>query len=309
MIKCVCGKIFENKKQFYNHIKNCLEYLDYNSNGMRQWISEHHTCEKCGKVMTEFYGTGRFCSRACANSHQRSDESRLKTSDALFGHNINFDDYVPEMKDLYFDKKITYKHFKYYKQDCVEGVDYIVCPYCGIRVAALCSHVLSHGKKSKDVKEEFGENYPVTSQMSQKRRQDSSTIVQQTLIDEGRHKGWQSRDKKSYAEQFWIQVLDNNNIDYQREFVVNKRTLGLNDSSNFFLDFLLPGNIDLEIDGKQHGYEDRKEHDKERDAILTQHGYIIYRIQWINPNTPQNKLKVQNQIKEFLDWYQNLKWR
>ena len=33
---------------------------------------------------------------------------------------------------------------------------------------------------------------------------------------------------------------------------------------DFFLDFLLPGNIDLEIDGKQHNYEDRKEHDKER---------------------------------------------
>ncbi len=127
--------------------------------------------------------------------------------------------------------------------------------------------------------------------------------MQQTLIDEGRHKGWQSRDKTSYAEQLWIKVLDNNHIPYQREFVVNKKTLGLNDSSNFFLDFLLPGNIDLEIDGKQHNYEDRKEHDKERDAILSQHGYTIYRIQWINPNTPSNKLKVQNQIKEFLDWY------
>ena len=29
----------------------------------------------------------------------------------------------------------------------------------------------------------------------------------------------------------------------------------------------------------------------------------------LKSNSPQNKLKVQNQIKEFLDWYQDLKWR
>lgn len=35
-------------------------------------------CEKCGKPMTELFGSGRFCSRGCANSHQRSKESREK---------------------------------------------------------------------------------------------------------------------------------------------------------------------------------------------------------------------------------------
>ena len=34
---------------------------------LRVWISEHHCCEICGKVMTEKYGSGRFCSKQCAN--------------------------------------------------------------------------------------------------------------------------------------------------------------------------------------------------------------------------------------------------
>ncbi len=45
---------------------------------MEIWLAEHHTCEKCGKVMTEKFGTGRFCSRACANSKQHSEETRKK---------------------------------------------------------------------------------------------------------------------------------------------------------------------------------------------------------------------------------------
>ena len=49
------------------------------------WISEQHTCEKCGKVMTEKFGSGRFCSRSCANSRVHSETTKKKTSDSLHG--------------------------------------------------------------------------------------------------------------------------------------------------------------------------------------------------------------------------------
>ena len=42
------------------------------------WIAEKHQCEKCGKIMTEKYGSGRFCCRSCANSHVKSEESKQK---------------------------------------------------------------------------------------------------------------------------------------------------------------------------------------------------------------------------------------
>lgn len=31
---------------------------------------ENYYCEKCGKLVTEKYGSGRFCSRQCANSNR-----------------------------------------------------------------------------------------------------------------------------------------------------------------------------------------------------------------------------------------------
>lgn len=49
-----------------------------------QWISEQHVCEKCGKVMTEKFGSGRFCSRACANSRSHlSSEERTRISESV----------------------------------------------------------------------------------------------------------------------------------------------------------------------------------------------------------------------------------
>lgn len=117
----------------------------------------------------------------------------------------------------------------------------------------------------------FGKTIP------SKQRIESGRKVQQKLLKEGRHKGWQSRNIISYPEQFWMEVLRNNNIEYSFNHVVNKKThLGLDDNSNYFLDFLINGNIDLEIDGKQHKYEDRAESDKIRDEILTKNNFIVY---------------------------------
>lgn len=43
-------------------------------------------CEKCNKVYDKVYGSGRFCSRACANSRTRTDEIKSKISKSLMGH-------------------------------------------------------------------------------------------------------------------------------------------------------------------------------------------------------------------------------
>lgn len=111
--KCVCGKEFFTSNSFNGHKSGCKQHhiekygnLElYNdryaksttksTNTQReinkqkqqeklsQWVSEHHTCEKCGKVMTEKFGSGRFCSRACANSRERSDEVKQKISQGV----------------------------------------------------------------------------------------------------------------------------------------------------------------------------------------------------------------------------------
>lgn len=93
--------------------------------------------------------------------------------------------------------------------------------------------------------------------------------ITEERIKNGTHKGWQSRNKLSYPEKFFIEVLKNNNL-FKKcsvNYVISKRDLGLENHSNYFLDFFFEEkNIDLEIDGKQHEF--RKEHDNKRDALL-----------------------------------------
>ena len=109
---------------------------------------------------------------------------------------------------------------------------------------------------------------------------------------------------ESYAEKFWRQVLDSNNISYKQEFRIARSEFGLKHGGCYFLDFLIDDKIDLEIDGKQHYELLRQEHDKERDEIIKSKGYIVYRIKFINPS---NSILVEKQIKDFLNWYNNVK--
>ena len=76
------------KQQLY---KNSQEYAKVNHENaqlrkleeLTKWISEQHTCERCDKVMTKKFGSGRFCSRVCANSHTITNEQKEKISKSL----------------------------------------------------------------------------------------------------------------------------------------------------------------------------------------------------------------------------------
>lgn len=109
---CKCGKEYTNSQAFNGHKSSCKVHLTalgksitnsnlYNpeiqakahatlakNNAVRrqkqleQWIAEQHTCERCGKVMTEKFASGRFCSKTCANTREYSQETRDKLSKA-----------------------------------------------------------------------------------------------------------------------------------------------------------------------------------------------------------------------------------
>ena len=130
--QCICGKCFTSSQAINSHKGYCEQYLratgKYESVKARRatgqanaevsrlhnyiikkqalfdtWVSEKHVCEKCGKVMTEKYGSGRFCSRSCANSRTPSESTKNKIAKSL------------KQSDIYCDcchKKLT-KHNKY----------------------------------------------------------------------------------------------------------------------------------------------------------------------------------------------------
>lgn len=256
--KCKCGKVFSTISALGGHSRHCKTVLGeekYNLytqkekeaslkggkkaseirtnrriENLNKWISEKHTCEKCGKVMTEKFGSGRFCSRQCSNSRIRTDEIRIKTSETLRKRKLSDTE-----KDLLLNKPLHKKEKKSYN----------------------------------------GPNLP-------------------RIEKEALEPGFFSRSRMSYAEKFWQQVLLNNEINFEHDFVVQKPLGG---RGVYRLDFLID-NIDLEIDGSLHTQEATIKKDMTRDSYLECLGYRIYRIPWINPNTDTNKLLVNKQIED-----------
>lgn len=117
---CECGKEFENGQSFNGHKSHCrvhqlakygsldkLTKRNYDCAAaarlkgaikiadnkkkraekenfeLSQWVNEQHKCERCGKIMTVKFASGRFCSRSCANSKEQTDEANAKRSATL----------------------------------------------------------------------------------------------------------------------------------------------------------------------------------------------------------------------------------
>lgn len=115
--KCICGQEFDSIDKLSAHKSNCRMYIESKginfdeywnarlekrrvarkksdeqkrnekqlerASYLEKWISEKHMCEKCGKIMTEIFGSGRFCSRTCANTRCHSEETKLKIKESI----------------------------------------------------------------------------------------------------------------------------------------------------------------------------------------------------------------------------------
>ena len=103
MYKCECGKEFDHYQKFNGHKSRCKihykalgkldklnEYNIKRSNTLSKVLKgkkknnfEPYKCEKCGKLVTEKYGSGRFCSRSCANLRDLSNDTKNKISNHM----------------------------------------------------------------------------------------------------------------------------------------------------------------------------------------------------------------------------------
>lgn len=283
--RCVCGKEFDRAQSFNGHKARCkqhqlqkygsLNHYEQASNiqnekrtktqrlkwklkkdyELAEWIKEQHTCERCGKIMTEKYGSGRFCSKYCANSRSQSEETKQKISNSIQEHN--------------YKSEINSSKLKYYQNP---------------KVCCICGKQLEYEKRCRQTCSPDCTNQLIRNKVLQR-------------IADGTHNGWISRNVQSYAEQFWEKVLIQNNIQYKKEFKV------VTANTYYFLDFLIDDKIDLEIDGKQHQEESRRQHDIVRDINLQKIGYTVYRIPYVNP---KNEQSINEQINDFLQFYKQL---
>jgi hypothetical protein len=226
-------------------------------------------CENCGKEHSGSYGSGRFCSQPCARSFSTKKNRQLineKVSKSLKGRIIN--------KDL--NREVRY------------------CKICnkrlGIRnITSYCIDCIRHSDELKEYRSNISK-------------------YASSKVNPSNRKYWMPRNQISYAEKFWLGVLHNYNIEYIHDYPVKIDNDDC-DKYHFFLDFYIEKSgikLDLEIDGKQHTYEDRKLHDYNRDTYLTAKGFVVYRIPWNEINTEQGKQEMQQKIKDFLDFYSAL---
>ena len=106
--QCICGVTFDNPQKYNGHKSNCKIHLlhkygnldIYNNritvwhnagvsgyismrhqkatDNLNLWLSEPHYCKTCGKLMHEYYGSGVYCSRSCANTRNHTDAVKQK---------------------------------------------------------------------------------------------------------------------------------------------------------------------------------------------------------------------------------------
>lgn len=103
--------------------------------------------------------------------------------------------------------------------------------------------------------------------------------------------GWTSRSKikPSYPEQYTIDILEELDIKYVREYKIGR----------WFGDFVdVDRKLCLEIDGKQHNLPERKESDLRKDAYLKENGWTLLRIPWEKPSY-QFRIDLVEKIKNF----------
>ena len=110
--KCVCGRTFTNSQGLNGHKSHCEVHLkqtgkfesrkqakaigaakanavqhqraqEKQQQKLKSWLASEPKCETCGKTMTEFYGSGRFCCRSCANKRDLTEATKLKISNGL----------------------------------------------------------------------------------------------------------------------------------------------------------------------------------------------------------------------------------
>lgn len=217
-------------------------------------------CERCGKEHDGSFGSGRFCCKSCANARTHSNKTKSKIRES-----INKNGGPANKKDL--------------------SKEVLICPICG--------------KEYNPYRNKYGtikRNKTCSPICAKQLNKINCTNTINEKVKNGEWKGWQSRNIISYPEQFWINVLKNNNIAFQKEYHFNK----------YFLDFYIEKGsvkIDLEIDGKQHLTEERSLKDKERDLFLTENGFLVYRIPWNEINSDEGSSKMKLKIEEFLLYY------
>lgn len=246
---------------------------------LRKYKTVKKTCPVCGVIFDTLSGhrdEKTTCSIGCSNTYfnRLTDESKLKISKSLIEYCKNSGKVIRTNISIDGKKIIKYPNIQITCKRCGKS-KYTRKPnqqYCSNKCAAI----------DKATNPEYIEKLR-RSQLSR--------------VKNGTHNGWNSRNITSYPEKFFAGVLNNNGVSY----TINKKV------DQYFIDFAIEDKmIDLEIDGKQHKYPDRKESDRKRDKYLQSVGWKVYRIEWNSINDEDGCRHMKEKIDKFMKYYHSL---
>lgn len=231
------------------------------------YIDPMKNCENCDNTHDGTFASGRFCSSKCSRSfstkHKRS-EINEKISLALTGKNL-----VPSEKR----SEALRERWKNLDDDA--------------RNKFRERFAQSARDRWKD--EEYRKKMQDVYYASVEQR---TEIIRKKVL-EGTWHGWSTFSKtSSYAEAYFEKFFDELCLSYTREQKIGK----------YFVDFLFPEKIVLEIDGKQHEIRENHVRDLQKDEYLSSQGYRIFRIKWKNVNREEGRKDVHKQTQDFLRW-------
>lgn len=244
------------------------------------WVAQ---CETCGAQMKQVYGEGRFCKAACArafSSAQITDAGKERRNAALV---------APETR-----AKIA----AYQRENPRVWTDDQRKAMSIMQKERMANPAL-RAQLSRAMKAHLDSLSPEERAMKNANTREGMMKA----IAEGRHKGWRSRNVLSYPEKVWSEKLAKAGLQFETNKPVGKLKL---DGSQYcyFLDFVLTNErgelLDLEIDGKQHQYEERRASDEVRDAYLTSLGYTIVRAPWYPRQETELILSVVRSVEDSL---------
>lgn len=254
----------------------------------RTFICENPKCHKeFTKNLTEtefkhYQSQKHFCCRSCSNTRIHSAETKAKVSATLKRKKSS---------------KFTYEKCELRKTKCLDCQKEI---YVKTTADVYCKECIDNHPEYHRFQVYTFDGHRV---LSKKVRKAISDRIQ-LAVKNGKHKGWKTRSIASFPETFWKTVLENNQIEYEFNYPIKKSSLGLqHEASCYFLDFKLKDKIDLEIDGKQHKYPERKANDLKRDNLLKKNGWKVYRIEWNEISSEEGSKLMKKKIDDFLQWY------
>ena len=257
--KKYCGK------ECYDKCHPHVTWEEEKSRRRSKLICGPRKCERCGIANDGSFGSGRFCSKQCAYGRPQTRETRNKISESV---------------STKYWSGLTKPHViaRLNGHPIHSRTVITICPYCGRETERAYGkrHVKYCDRKCSAA------DPTIRAKISAKVR---------TAHADGRIKPWNARRRTnvSYPEQFTMGILNQAEITYEHEKKVGK----------YFIDFaIIDKMVALEIDGSQHEWPERKQKDREKDEYLTNLGWSVIRIRWIQAS---NEVKRNKFIRDVVD--------